>query len=71
MSDLNIDALHHFTAVAMGAGIAAFTEKAQSGEIDLSLPLSEMLGDFPAQFCSIRSHLVSALTDPSDSWRET
>lgn len=69
MSILNTEALHNFTAVAMAAGATAFIEKAAAGEIDPATPLVEAFGDFPAEFCSIRSALVDSLTDPSDSWR--
>ena len=58
---LNEDALVGLVRAAMAAGVACAMDRYRAGEIDLSAPLGDAFGDFPAEFLRIRRSLVDAL----------
>lgn len=65
-TQVNETALHAFTRAAMAAGAFAIFERAGRGELQPTTPLTDALGDFPAEFCRIRRALVDALTTGGD-----
>lgn len=46
---------------AMASGFACIGERIGAGEVDLSAPLTEALGDYPAEFIRIRAALFDGL----------
>jgi hypothetical protein len=52
----------------MAAGVACFTDRVKSGQVDPTAPLADSFGDFPEEFLRIRAGLVEALEeDPTET----
>lgn len=56
-----MSALEELIRQAMGSGFVCIAERAAKGEIDLNGPVTDALGDFPAEFIRIRTDLVDAV----------
>jgi hypothetical protein len=48
---------------AMGSGVACFADRVAAGQIDMTAPLTEAFGDFPAEFLRIRPQLLDRIVE--------
>ena len=56
-----MSALEELVRQAMASGAVCFCEKAGTGQVDFSAPVTDAMGDFPAQWIEIRRSLVDDL----------
>lgn len=64
---INHEALVDLVRQAMASGVACFSDKLGAGKINLTAPLTDAFGDFPAEFLKYRPDLIEALTAAPES----
>ena len=67
MADINEAALERLTRAAMASGIAWLMDNHDAVYAGGDQTLADLLGDWPAEFLSLRPRLVAELTEPTDA----